>query len=152
MTLDCKNRNWRYDLFGKENESRTARDETINYIKSQNPGGHYSPTGLCESAFKGTLSGVTIGALEGVVSAFAIPLSLRKIKDRLPQNFTEVIDPSKVISTRVFMGAKHMSRLTTRLGIMGLAAYNMVTDADPILLATNTLSLGYELYRSGRKG
>ncbi|MBT7237319.1 hypothetical protein HN865_00500 [Candidatus Woesearchaeota archaeon] len=142
------NKKYNYLIFGDEKRSRSEREETVKFLNKN--GGNGNATSVISQSLEGALYGAICGSVEGIFSAYAMPTSFRKIKDRFPQNVAETIDSNELISERVNRMAYHSVRLPTRLGFIGWGVCDAIENQNYSMLATNIISLGYELYRSGR--
>ena len=143
MTNIYDQKNWTYDLFGKEGKSREIREKTVESLVAQDQ--DYNHSSVVESFLMGTGKGIAAGIVEGMISSFAVPMSLRKIKDRFPQNVLDVVDPQIGISEKVDRFAFHATRIPSRIGLMGWGLYDVIVDQNYAILATNILSLGWLL-------
>ena len=141
---------YNYPIFGNENESKLEREATVEFLNVDNPDKNYSSKNIISKFAYGAWQGFMIGIVEGAISAVAVPTSLRKIKDRFPQNIVDIVNPDSKISERIYKMAYHSTRFPTRFGFMVWGLYHIIDEQSVPFIATNVLSLGYELFRSGR--
>ncbi len=148
-----------YQTFGRPSEAHKRRLEDIRELERINGragildlDNSYNGSDIVGNAVGGAVRGVVTGFFEGLMSAYAIPTGLRKIKDRFPNNVLDIVSPLRSVEERVHNASQHLTRLPIRLATMGFVAYEGLfrDGVDPWMVTLNVLSLGYELYRSGR--